>query len=506
MTPSVGKVYLVGAGPGDPGLITVRGRECLELADVVIYDYLSNEALLEHVPPHAEKVFVGKTTDRHTLLQEEINRLLIEMPRRYSRVVRLKGGDPFVFGRGGEEAEVLAENGIPFEVVPGITAGIGVPAFAGIPVTQRGLAASVTFITGHGRYETEGASVDLSRILQDGTLVFFMGVKNLPSIVRELVARGRPETTPAAVIEWGTYPRQRTVVGTLADIAARCQAEEVHAPSIVVVGDVVSLHERISWFESRPLFGRRIVVTRARAQAGELVKQLRELGADVFEFPTIQIEPPDEPESFGYVGDYDWIVLTSVNGADMLFERMEAAGQDGRDLGGVKICAIGSATAEAIRKRFLRVDLMPEKYVAEHLFDALVRQEGSLEGKRFLLPRADIARSFLPVELRKRGAEVKELVAYRTVIPDASTELADALVKYEPELVTFTSSSTVQNFCSMVGPDRLARLAESAAFAVIGPIARRTAENLGLRVSVEPPQHDIPSMVQSILAWAKGAR
>jgi uroporphyrinogen III methyltransferase/synthase len=501
MNKTLGKVYLVGAGPGDPGLLTLRGRECLEHAEVVVYDYLANEALLAFCPPHAEKIFVGKTTDRHTLLQEEINRILVDMAGRYSRVVRLKGGDPFVFGRGGEEALVLAEHGIPFEVVPGVTAGVAVPAYAGIPVTHRNVSAGVAFLTAHGDPERGSAIPDPLRTVTHGTLVLFMAVKGLPRIVDRLIEIGRAPETPIAVIEWGTYPKQRTVTGTLADIVQRCEAEKVQAPAVTVVGEVVSLHEQIGWFESKPLFGRRIVVTRAKSQAGDLVKRLAELGADIFEFPTIEIAPPDEPEDFGYVGDYDWVVITSVNGADMLFDRMEALGQDGRDLADVKICAIGSATAEAIRKRFLRVDLMPEKYVAEDLLAALVKAEGTLEGKRFLLPRADIARSFLPVELRKRGAEVRELVAYRTVRPESSEELAESLMRYNPELITFTSSSTVHNFCEMVGPDRLHTLAETTAFAVIGPITRKTAEDLGLPVAIEPATHDIPSLVEAIATW-----
>lgn len=506
MTTVYGKVYLVGAGPGDPGLITVRGRECLEHADAVVFDSLANDELVALAPPHAERIFVGKSRDHHTLLQEEINALLIDRASRCSRVVRLKGGDPFVFGRGGEECLALAEAGIPFEVVPGVSAGIGVPAFAGIPVTHRGVAASVAFITGHGDRDTGEPVADLSRVVTDGTLVFFMGVKTLPRIVAELNALGRPMDTPVAVVEWGTYPRQRTVIGTLGDIVTRADTESVTPPSLVIVGDVVSLHDKVAWFENRPLFGRRIVVTRARAQAGELVRHLRELGADVFEYPTIRIEPTQETEDFGHVSNYDWIVLTSVNGVEMLFERMEALGQDGRDLAGVKLCAIGTATAEAVRKRFLKVDLMPDKYVAENLLEALTSREGTLEGRRFLLPRADIARSFLPVELRKRGAEVRELVAYRTVIPDASNELADALVKYKPELITFTSSSTVQNFVQLVGPERLDVLKGRAAFATIGPITQKTAEDAGLSVSVQPEVHDIPHFVEAIVDWAKNSQ
>jgi uroporphyrinogen III methyltransferase/synthase len=504
MSEAAGKVYLVGAGPGDPGLITVRGRECLEHADVVVYDYLANETLLEQAPARAERIFVGKSTEHHTLLQEEINALLVDRAKKGLRVVRLKGGDPFVFGRGGEEALALAEAGVAFEVVPGVTAGIAAPAFAGIPVTQRGVSAGVALLTAHGDPEKGSALPDPLRLLSNGTLVFFMGVKGLPKVVERLLQLGRPADTPVALVEWGTYPRQRTVAGTLSDIVERCEREAIGPPAVTVVGEVVKLHERLSWFESKPLFGRRIVVTRARAQASELVKRLQELGADVFEFPTIQIQPAESaPEDFGYVGDYDWVVLTSVNAVDMLFERMEALGQDGRDLHGVKICAIGSATAEAVRRRFLRVDLMPEKYVAESLLEALVERGGELEGKRFLLPRADIARSFLPKELRERGAEVKELVAYRTVLPDASAERADELVEYAPDLVTFTSSSTARNFYELVGEERLERIKRTAAFGTIGPITKKTAEDCGMPVAIQPEVHDIPHFVEAIVAWAR---
>jgi uroporphyrinogen III methyltransferase/synthase len=497
MSQTFGKVYLVGAGPGDPGLITVRGRECLEHADVVIYDALANEALLGYAP-RAEKILVGKSTDHHTLLQEEINRVIIEQARRVARVVRLKGGDPFVFGRGGEEALALAEHGIPFEVVPGVTAGIAVPAYAGIPVTCRGIASTVTLITGHDDPAREESSLDLAELATKGTLAFYMGVKNLPQIAQELIRLGRPPHTPAAVIEWGTCPRQRTIVATLGTLHQACQREKVKPPAIVVIGDVVSLHTKLGWFESRPLFGRRVVVTRAQAQAGQLVRMLQELGADVLEFPTIRIEPVTTPEPMETPSHYHWIVLTSANAVEMLFERLEQQGLDARDLHGVKLCVIGSATAEAVRKRFLRVDLMPEKYVAESLLNALIECEGTLDGKRFLLPRADIARSFLPAELRKRGAEVTELVAYRTVMPETSETIAEALVSYKPDLVTFTSSSTVKNFCDILGPNRLERIKNRAAFAAIGPIATQTARELGLPVSIEPEQHDVPSLVQAI--------
>ncbi len=493
-----GKVWLVGAGPGDPGLLTVRGRECLEHADVVIYDSLANEALLEHAP-NAEHIFAGKATDRHTLLQDEINRVMREQAAQGMRVVRLKGGDPFVFGRGGEEALALAEAGISFEIVPGITAGIAAPAYAGIPVTHRGLSTSYTLITGHDAEILESDDESLTDILVQGTLVFYMGVRNLSRIVQQLVALGRPSNTPAAVIQWGTDPKQRTVRGTLEDIAAKASEEGLQPPAVIVVGNVVSLHDSLAWFESRPLFGRRIVVTRARAQASDLVRQLQELGADIFEFPTIAIEPPTQVESFDYVGNYDWIVLTSVNGVEMLFERLDELGQDARDLAGVRLCVIGSATAEAVKKRFLRVDLMPEKYVAEELMAALHEHEPDLEGKRFLLPRADIARSFLPNELRKRGAEVTELVAYRTVVPRTSETLSERLMAYRPALVTFTSSSTARNFHEILGPARVEQLKGTATFGAIGPITAETANSLAMPVTIEPATHDIPSFVDAIV-------
>ncbi|MFP4192170.1 MAG: uroporphyrinogen-III C-methyltransferase [Candidatus Hydrogenedentota bacterium] len=503
MSSGAGKVYLVGAGPGDRGLMTLRGRECLEHADVVVYDTLANEVFLEWAR-QAEHIFVGKSADRHTLLQEEINRVLAEQARRVNRVVRLKGGDPFVFGRGGEEALYLAEQGIPFEVVPGVTAGAAVPAYAGIPVTHRGLAGSVTLITGHEDPAKEESGIDLGTLGLKGTLVFFMPVKNLPKLCAELIRLGRDPGTPAAVIEWGTYPRQRSVRGTLRGIAAQAEEANIQPPAVAVVGEVAALADRLSWFESRPLFGQRIAVTRSRQQASDLVGRLSELGADVFEFPTIQIKPPEEPGDFGWIGDYDWIVFTSVNGVEMLFERLDAQGCDARDLAGVRLCVIGAATAGAVRKRFLRIDAMPDKYVAEELLAVIHAHEPDLRGKRFLLPRADIARSFLPEELRKHGAEVTELVAYRTVPAEESAALADRLVAHQPTLITFASSSTVRNFCRLLGEERTKRIQQEAVAASIGPITSATARECGFHVAVEPAQHDIPHLVEAIVEWSQG--
>ncbi len=502
MTVEYGKVYLVGAGPGDPGLITVRGRECIARADVIIYDALANKQLLDEARPDAERIFVGKERDRHTLIQEEINRLLVEWAQKAGHVVRLKGGDPFVFGRGGEEALLLAEHGIPFEVVPGVTAGIAVPAYAGIPVTHRGMAASVTLLTGHGREDAGARALALDEIARTGTLVFYMGVKNLPNVVEELRRVGRPDSTPVAVIEWGTYGRQRTVLATLESIVARCAAADVQPPAVVVVGEVAQLHEAIPWFERRPLFGKRIAVTRSQTQASELVRSLLAMGADVFEFPTIEIVPTESVDDFGCIGDYDWVVFTSVNGVDMLFDRLETLGQDARDLHGVKLCVIGSATAEAVRKRFLRIDAMPEKYVAEALMAELLEHEPDMRGKRVLLPRADIARSFLPDTLRAHGAEVTELITYKTVMPASSGAYVDALMTFAPNLVTFTSSSTARNFCTLLGRERLELLKKSAGFAAIGPITARTARELGIEPALEAEEHSIPGLVQAIVEWA----
>jgi uroporphyrinogen III methyltransferase/synthase len=499
MSTPTGKVYLVGAGPGDPGLLTLRGKACLARADVVIHDALSNAILLDHAP-EAEDIFVGKSKDSHTLLQEEINDLLIREAQKGRRVVRLKGGDPFVFGRGGEEALALAEAGVAFEVVPGVSSAHAVPTYAGIPITQRGISQSYTVLTGH-RSPGEGQGLNPSDIPAEGTLVILMGVIHLADIAAELIAMGRAAATPAAVIEWGTYPKQRTVTATLETIAKRCEEEGIAAPAVIVIGEVATFHDTLNWYENRPLSGKRIVVTRARQQASAFARQLQELGADIFEFPTIKIEKPDHPEAMDYIGDYDWVILTSVNGVTMLFDRLEESGYDARDLSGVRLCVVGSATAEAVKQRFLRVDLMPEKYVAEELLEALVSMEESLEGKRFLLPRADIARSFLPKELRARGAEVTELIAYRTVRPDTPDALADAMVAYKPHLVTFTSSSTARNFAEMVGPERLAQVQHHAAFAAIGPIAAQTARDHAMPIAIEPDHHDIPSFVEAIVQW-----
>jgi uroporphyrinogen III methyltransferase/synthase len=498
-----GTVYLVGAGPGNPGLITVRGAELLSRAGAVLYDALAENELLRRAP-QAEHIYVGKRPGQKSISQEDLNALLVEMAQSHEIVVRLKGGDPFVFGRGGEEAQHLREHGIAFEAVPGVTAGIGAPAYAGIPVTHRNTATSVSFITGHRDPKTFEEVVDMSRLSLDGTLVFYMGVKNLPRLVDQLIALGRPPDTPAAVVEWGTQPHQRTRCASLSTIVECCREAEIKPPSIIIIGEVVNLRDELNWFENRPLFGLRIAVTRARAQAGALAQHLIERGADVFEFPTIEVQPLGAAAPFASVADYDWIVLTSVNAAEALLRHMENAGEDARTLHGVKLCAIGSATSKAMTDRFLMPDLTPDRYDSEHLLEALQQSGGGVKGKRILLPRSDIAPRLLPEALAQSGAIVTEWTAYRTALPSVGPEKVQELLEFNPELVVFTSSSTARNFHELMGQPSVEQLRKRASFAAIGPMTAKTAKGQGMEISVQPEQHDIPSLVAAIVHWRAG--
>jgi uroporphyrinogen III methyltransferase/synthase len=496
-----GRVYLVGAGPGDPGLLTLRARDALARADVVVYDALISQRLLDHAPAAAERIYVGKRAAAHTLSQDEINRLLVERARTGATVLRLKGGDPFVFGRGGEEALALAEAGIPFEVVSGVTAGVAGPACAGIPVTHRGLASTVAFVTGHEADDKPDSALNWDALARlRGTLVFYMGVSNLPTIAQNLVAHGLRPETPAAVVHWGATPRQKTVAGTLAtlpDLAARAGLEP---PAIIIVGEVVALRERLNWFERRPLFGRRIVVTRSRAQASDLVARLEALGADAMEMPAIRIEPPADagplhaaarnPEAF------DWIVFTSTNGVEAFFGAMKAEGLDARALAGRRVAAIGPATADRLAQFGIRADLQPEKFTGAAVAAALVARE-SLAESRILLPRADIAPRALAAALAAQGALVTEVVAYRTV-PDLSGReaVAEALAAGQVDWLTFTSSSTVRNLLE-IAPAEAVR-ASRARIASIGPTTSATLRAAGLEPTVEADPHTIPALVDAI--------
>jgi uroporphyrinogen III methyltransferase/synthase len=500
---SAGRVYLIGAGPGDPGLLTLRGKALLARADVVVYDHLVSPRLLEYAPARAERIYVGKRAGEHTLCQEEINRLLVERARNGAIVARLKGGDPFVFGRGGEEALALSDAGILFEVVPGVTAGIAVPAYAGIPVTHRQLASGVGLLTGHEAPDKEKSSLDWSALaIWKGTLSFYMGAENLSPICERLVAEGLDPQTPAAAIRWGATPSQKVVTATVKTLAAAAQSAGLEPPVMIVIGRVVALRDKLNWFERRPLFGRRVVVTRSRAQASEFVALLEEQGAEVIEFPTIRIEPPADlgplKESVSRAGErFDWIVFTSVHAVEAFFDALSQSGLDSRALAGCRVAAIGPATAERLAQYGIRADLQPGMFTTAALVEALA-SAGDLKGRRVLCPRSDIAPPELTDALRKRGAMVTEVIAYRT-LPDTSdaSRVRELLLRREIHWLTFTSSSTVRNFCSAVEPKTLS--AHNVRIASIGPATSATLRELGLAPTVEAERQTIPGLLDAIV-------
>ncbi len=507
---STGKVYLIGAGPGDPGLITVKGLRCLETADVVVYDHLANEQLLGRIREGAEKIYVGKKGGDHTLAQDRINELIIARAKEGKSVARLKGGDPFIFGRGGEEAEELAQAGIPFEVVPGVTSAIAVPAYAGIPLTHRDYTSTVAFITGHEDPNKEESKIAWDKISTGiGTLVFLMGVGNLSRIARELIKNGRAPETPVALIRWGTLPEQETVLGKLADIGEIAQARKIKPPVIFLVGEVVALREKLNWFETLPLFGKKILVTRAREQASDLSERLRVLGATPVEFPTIGILPPeswaDVDHCLQQMVLYDWIIFTSANGVRFLLDRLSALGRDVRDLRGPRVCAIGPKTAEALEALKIRVNFVPLEYRAEAIFEGL--QKEKLKGKNILIPRAKVARDVLPEELRKAGAVVDVVEVYRTVLPrENAAEIRTLFKKGGISAVTFTSSSTVSNFVEMLGPEDAKCLTACIPVASIGPITAERAKSLGIDTTVMPAEYTIPALVDALAEFFKNKK
>jgi uroporphyrinogen III methyltransferase/synthase len=499
-----GKVFLVGAGPGDPGLLTLKGREVLERAEVVVYDYLANEALLEFVPPCAERIYVGKKGGDHTVGQDRISEILAEKGKD-NIVVRLKGGDPFVFGRGGEEAQVLVSAGVPFEIVPGVTAAIAVPAYAGIPLSHRDYSASMAFVTGHEREDTTNSKIAWDKLATGvGTLVFFMGVKNLPEIRGKLLEYGRPPATPVAVIRWGTTPDQTTVTGTLEDIVEKVRQAGLKPPAITVVGEVVRLRNELNWFESRPLFGRRIVVTRAREQASSFKAILSGLGARCIEFPTIDIQPPPSWEQLDAavagLSDYHWAIFTSVNGVRFFMERLHVARLDSRAFSGTRIAAIGPKTAEALGCFGLKPDLVPEEYRAESILEGMAGDE--IKGQRILIPRAMVARDILPDTLRERGALVDVVQAYQTVVPTGRKDrILEELNRGEIDCITFTSSSTVTNFVGLFESHEITSFPSATAIACIGPVTAKTARDNGLKVDITPSEYTIESLVAAICGY-----
>jgi uroporphyrinogen III methyltransferase/synthase len=503
-TSTQGICYLAGAGPGDLGLVTLKVKEIVERAEVIVFDYLCNPEILKWARPGVEIIYAGKKAGQHTLKQDEINALLVKKTSAGKNVVRLKGGDPFLFGRGGEEAVALADAGLRFEIVPGVTSAIAAPAYAGIPVTHREHTSQLTIFTGHEDPEKTESSLDYARIAgAPGTKVMLMGVERIGAITEKLQAHGLDARTPVALVRWGTTGRQQTLAGTLADIAQKVAAANFKAPAVAVIGEVATLRDKLNWFETRPLFGRRIVVTRTRAQAGALSAQLRELGADVFELPTIRIEPPSNVREFAElvqdVHAYDWLVFTSPNGVTAFFDMFFKLYKDSRSIGGVRIAAIGPATAAKVREYHLAVDLQPAEYVAEAVV-AEFAKEGSVENQRILIARAEQARDVLPSQLTKLGAIVDVAVAYRTVAE--TDDVSGGIERFRAEgadLITFTSSSTAEHFMALKLP-----LPAELKTASIGPITSQTMRDLGLAVDVEAKTYDIPGLVAAIRAFYTG--
>jgi uroporphyrinogen III methyltransferase / synthase len=498
-------VYLVGAGPGDPGLITVKGLARLRRADVVVYDQLASPELLKEAPASAELVYVGKKAGDHAVPQGGINELLVQRARAGLMVVRLKGGDPFVFGRGGEEAEELAAAGIPFEIVPGVTSAIAAPAYAGIPVTHRRFTTLVTFVTGHEDPTKEASTIPWAALGQNpGTLVFLMGVKNLAENCRRLVDAGRAPETPAAVIQSGTTLTQRTVVGTLATIAERAGEFGIKPPAVLVVGGVVELADTLRWWENRPLWGKTVVVTRSREQASRLVDLLNAAGARCLEVPTIEMAPPADfaplDAALEHLARYDWVIFTSANGVNAFMERLFHKGLDVRALGCARLAVIGPATAQALREYSLVAEVVPDTFQAEGLLEVL--EPKLLGGTRILLARAEQARDVLPDGLTELGVKLDVVPVYRA-LPPASVppEAAEVLLQGKVDLLTFTSSSTVHNFGGLIGQERFQELAAQAPVASIGPITTATLKEYGITPQIEPAAFTIPALAEAIVDY-----
>lgn len=504
------KVSLVGAGPGDPGLITVKGLECIRNADVVVYDYLSSVHLLEHAPAHAELIYVGKRGGDHTLSQDEINALIVAKAREGLKVTRLKGGDPFIFGRGGEEAEILVAAGVPYEIVPGVTSAIAAPAYAGIPLTHRDYTSALTFVTGHEDPLKDASRIDWDCLARSqATLVFFMGVKNLPQITQQLMAHGMPADKPVALVRWGTTPRQVTVTGTLENIVERVTRAGLKPPAIIVVGEVVDLGRNLRWFEGRPLMGKRVIVTRAREQASELVDRLYALGAECLQFPTIEIVPPDDwaplDAALDRLETYDWLVFTSVNSVDAFFARLFERGRDARALSGVRTATVGTATAARLRTWGLNSDILPDDFRAEAVAAAFAGHD--LHGRRVLLPRAKVARPILPEALARMGAVVDDITVYNNRPVTANVaQLLDILEKKQVDLITFTSSSTARNFKALIPPEKFETLMNGPVLASIGPVTTETATQLGFNVHITAQTYTIPGLCEAILAYYHAPR
>ncbi|WP_010270891.1 uroporphyrinogen-III C-methyltransferase [Paenibacillus senegalensis] len=503
-----GKVYLVGAGPGDPKLITVKGRDVLEQADVVVYDRLANPSLLSFIKAEAERIYVGKRPDRHTLKQEVINQMLVDLAKQGKTVVRLKGGDPSVFGRVGEEAELLASHGIEFEMVPGVTSATAVPLYAGIPVTHRDMTSSLAIVTGHECPVKEGTNLDWAKLsTATGTLIFLMGVGNLGTLKEVLIANGKDKATPAAVIQWGTRARQRTVSGTLETIVDDVQRAGLQSPAVIIVGEVVRLRDKLNWVERKPLFGKRVLVTRTRGQASELANRIYELGGEAIELPLIRIQRPASEarleriaQTLSTVDRYDWILFTSVNGVAHFFEELRLARLDVRRLAKARIAAVGPKTAEALLERGLIAEQPEQCFQAEGLLEALRHELKA--GQKVLLPRSEQGRAILPEQLAELGLEVTDLPLYENVLcHENKEELLRLLKEEEVDMITFTSSSTVNHLFELLGEAGVTRpleLLHNIEIVCIGPVTAKTAGKHGLTVHRQAAEATLDSLIEAL--------
>jgi uroporphyrinogen III methyltransferase/synthase len=504
-------VYLIGAGPGDPGLMTVRGLQCLSSADVVLYDHLVPPRVLRYARADAEKIDVG-TAAPQPLEQEAICYLLAEKAREGKSVARLKWGDPFVFDRGGSEALFLHEQGVRFEVVPGIPAGVAVPSYAGVPITYPGGGDTLTFVRGHEDEGKTPASIDWTSLAKlDGTIVCYAGPQQLPQFLHALVSHGRSGDDSAAIVYDGTLPTQETIHGTLDALTKTVKQSHDRRPAILIVGRVTGLREHLRWFDERPLFGKRILVTRPRAQAGDLADRLEAAGAEAIEAAMIRIEPPDDygplDDVCGRAGEFSWIVFASVNAVDAFLERLLAGPTDLRDLKGVKLCAVGPATAERLARAGLKADYMPAEYRAEGVLRAMIESApgGKLAGAKILLPHADIGRELLADELKKHGANITEVIAYRTVAVEPEREgepdIYRMLLERRIDAVTFTSPSSVRNFVRILGPEPAADLLRETPVASIGPVTADAARQCNIETTIVPANHTIPALADAIIAY-----
>jgi uroporphyrinogen III methyltransferase/synthase len=516
MEKKTGIVYLVGAGPGDIGLLTVKGLRCLQKAEVVIYDFHLNAQILNYISQKAEFIYAGKRGGHHTMSQDEINRVIIEKASEGKVVCRLKGGDPFIFGRGGEEAWEVARAGIPFEVVPGVSSSVAAPAYAGIPLTHRLYSSSFAVIPGYEDTTKEESSINWAQLATGvGTLVFLMAVKNIDGLTKKLIMHGRAPETPVAVVRWGTRSDQKTIISTLKEIADRVREKDIKPPAVMVVGDVVRLRDELNWYEKKPMFGQRILVTREHTGGFEI---LEDLGAEVIQFSTIEIIPPETwdelDRTIDRIKDYQWLIFTSANGVKFFFARLFEKGIDIRELRGIKICAIGTKTAGALQHLGIRVDMIPEEFKAEGLIEAFMRRHRAestepgaenstaLAGLKFLLPRAETAREIFPDKVRELGGIIDVPVTYRAVRPEHhGKRLKRFLKEGRVTVATFTSAATFHNFREIMGDDA-DDLLRNVAIAVIGPVTAKAVEKAGLKIDIMPAEATIDAMIEEIRKWA----